>query len=64
MGGAIKAVELQGACTVSQELDQPTRSIVQVFIPGILLCQPYTQEYAFIESEELPSWGVLAPTWW
>ena len=40
-------------CTLSQELDQPTPRGVQVFIPGILLCHPYTQEYAFIEFQEL-----------
>ena len=41
-------------CTVSQELTQPTPRILQwrlhIFMPGIFLCQPFTQEYAFIVS--------------
>ena len=52
---------ISATSTLSQELDQPTPRGVQVFIPGILLCHPYTQEYAFIEFQELAPWWVLAP---
>ena len=53
-----------GPLTVSQELDQPTPRIGQVFIPGIFLRHPYTLEYAFNEFQELAPWWVLAPNWW
>ena len=47
---------LNGFCTVSQELTQPTPRILHVFTPGIFLCQPYTPEYAF---RCIPSIGFL-----
>ena len=49
---------------MSQELDQPTPRIGQVFTSGIFLRHTYTQEYGFIESNWRPSWWFLAPTWW
>ena len=58
VGGAGRLDDLEEGgllLTVSQELDQPTPRIGQVFTYGIFLCHTYTQEYGFIESNWRPS---------